>query len=186
MASRPTLALLLAVSLVACDKAADECQTPTVVNPTGAEPGEACTTAEDCLYDLCYDGLCKPTDYVYPQARPLGADCTADADCTYGWCYKGSSITGGDPQRGFCSRSCARCGLDCADEGYFLDANDQPTPTALFACQLSSVSSGSTDPVNQYCVRRCTTLAECKTYSDKYTACRNPDTGIPEKLCHMD
>jgi hypothetical protein len=188
MASRLLLASLLALALVACEAATDECPIPTVRNPTGAEPGQACAADTDCLYNICWQGVCRATDFVNKNGKPSGAECTADADCGYGWCYKGSSITGGDPNVGFCSRNCS-CdygGTGCSDDGYFLDESDRPTTEPLFYCQRPSTSSGGTDTVKAFCVPRCETVADCAEYSDIYKVCRAPDTGTPKKLCHVE
>jgi len=187
MALSPSLAMLLALALVACDKTDQECPIPTPMNPTGGEPGAACQADGDCQFNVCWQNLCRAIDFVNRDGKPLGAECTADADCGYGWCYKGSSITGGDKDLGFCARrcSCDYGGTGCSDDGFFLDESDRPTTEPLFYCQRPSVSGGSTDQEKAFCAPRCETVADCAEYSDIYTVCRAPDTGTPKKLCHV-
>lgn len=170
MALRLILALLLAFPMVAC------------------EP-----TDETCVPMTATDQLGNPTPrdedgnaiWLNPEGLRLGSMCTKNSECAYNWCYLGSSFTGDDEAKGFCSRRCS-CGEDCADEGYFLDGTGRPTTEALFACQRPSVSSGSTDVEKAFCVPRCEKLDDCAEYADEYTACKNPETGAPKKLCHIE
>ncbi len=170
MALRLTLAFLMLLAPVACEPTEEVCVPMTATDAVGR------LTPRD------EDGNAI---WLNPEGQRLGSSCTRHDECAYNWCYKGSSITGDDDEKGFCSRRCT-CGEDCADEGYFLDESDRPTTEPLFYCQRPSVSGGSTDTEKAFCVPRCEALGDCADYSADYTVCKAPTTGAPKKLCHFE
>jgi len=109
----------------------------------------ACTSEEE---DPC-DGKPEVTNAV---GLLSGYECTTDDDCMYGQCNLDPVTTGG--AFGICTRDCPACpGSECS-------ADDVSSEGLSFTCIFAT-------GVEKHCVPECSSLDDCLTISDKYTAC---------------
>ena len=111
------------------------------------------------------DGLCSYEDNVVsnPSGGYQGDECEQDSDCRYGTCVSSPLVTG--DQFKFCTKQC-NCGAnsECSADG-LVDGLDS-------TCLRFGVNSYPDEPMTAYCQRECTSVSDCKSFSDKYTDCR--------------
>ena len=159
---RTAVLLLCALTLIACD-ANDDDQTSSSGTAASSNGGtDAGTNTGTGSSD---DGMCSYEDNVIsnPEGGFQGDECTEDSDCRYGTCVSSPLVTG--DQFKFCTKQC-NCGVnsECSADGR-VDGLDS-------TCLRFGVSSYPDEPMTAFCQRECSSVSDCKSFSEKYTDCR--------------
>jgi hypothetical protein len=139
----------------------------------GATPEEieACIedggTEEECAdgSDWVDDGICSfaENEVANEEGGVHGDICDSDDDCRYGTCFSSPLITGGTFK--ICTKQC-NCGenSECSSDGKVEGFES--------TCLRFGVSVYPDEPMTAFCQRECSSVADCKSFSELYTDCR--------------
>ena len=155
---RTGVLVLCALMIVSCDSSDSDGSSSTSSSSTTTGGTNTGNGSSD-------DGLCSYADNVVsnPEGGYQGDECTQDSDCRYGTCISSPLVTG--DQFKICTKQC-NCGAnsECSADGR-VDGLDS-------TCLRFGVSYYPDEPMTAFCQRECTSVSDCKSFSDKYTDCR--------------